>query len=114
MIILGEILGVVLLAPFVVARRSSLFTRKLDGAERRHTYWLLGGAGFLNAVFAVLFYLVIEHIGAVLTTLIVATSPVFAIAGGVVFLKERVGARLALGAAVTITGVCLAVLQRVA
>ncbi len=48
-----------------------------------------------------------------LTTLITATSPIFAILGGVVFLRERLGAKLALAAAVTLAGVFLATLPRV-
>jgi drug/metabolite transporter (DMT)-like permease len=112
MMVLGEALGVVVLAPLVVARRASLFAGEL-GEARRRVVALLAVAGFLNAAFAVLFYVLIEHIGPVLTTLIIATSPVFAILGGVLVLKERVGARLALGAGVTLLGVLLATLQRV-
>ena len=74
---------------------------------------LLVAAGVLNALFAVLFYVLIDQIGPVLTTLIFATSPIFAILGGMVFLRERVGVRLALGAAVTLAGVFLATLAHV-
>jgi drug/metabolite transporter (DMT)-like permease len=113
MIVLGEAFGVVLLAPFVLARRSSLFTVSLRGRERRRVIALLVAAGVLNALFAVLFYVLIDEIGPVLTTLIIATSPIFAILGGMVFLRERLGARLALGAGVTLTGVLLATLAHV-
>jgi len=114
--VLGEALGVVLLAPFAMARRSS-FAVVGQGADSgggpRHVAVLLVAAGVLNATFAVLFYVLIEHIGPVLTTVIVATSPVFAILGGMLVLKERVGPKLALGAGVTLLGVVLATLQRV-
>ena len=113
MMLLGEAFGVVLLAPFVLARRSPLFTVSLRGRERRRVVVLLVGAGILNALFSVLFYVLIDEIGPVLTTLIVATSPIFAVLGGVVFLRERLGAKLALGAAVTLAGVFLATLARV-
>jgi drug/metabolite transporter (DMT)-like permease len=113
MIVLGEAFGVVLLAPFVLARRSSLFTVSLRGRERRRVVALLVAAGVLNALFAVLFYVLIDEIGPVLTTLIIATSPIFAILGGMVFLRERLGGRLALGAGVTLTGVLLATLAHV-
>ena len=113
MIVLGEAFGVVLLAPFVLARRSSLLTVSLRGRERRRVIALLVAAGVLNALFAVLFYVLIDEIGPVLTTLIIATSPIFAILGGMVFLRERLGARLALGAGVTLTGVLLATLAHV-
>jgi drug/metabolite transporter (DMT)-like permease len=110
MMVFGEALGVVLLAPFVLARRAPLFTVSLRGRDRRRVVLLLVGAGVLNAFFSVLFYVLIAEIGPVLTTLIVATSPIFAILGSMVFLRERLGARLALGAAVTLAGVFLATL----
>lgn len=113
MIVLGEALGVVLLAPFVHARRASLFVAPLRSRERRRVVALLVAAGVLNALFSVLFYVLIDQIGPVLTTLIVATSPIFAIVGGVLFLRERVGARLALGVTVTLAGVFLATLAHV-
>ncbi len=113
MMVLGELFGVVLLAPFVLARRAPLFTVSLRGHERRRVVALLIAAGVLNGLFAVLFYVLIEQIGPVLTTLIVGTSPIFAILGGMIFLRERVGARLALGAAVTLAGVFLATLAHV-
>jgi len=117
MMVLGEALGVVLLAPFVFGRRTPLFVgasrRGRDRARRRRVVGLLVAAGVLNALFAVLFYVLIDQIGPVLTTLIIATSPVFAILGGVLFLQERLGARLVLGAGVTLAGVFLATLQRI-
>ena len=110
MMVLGEALGVVLLAPLVLARRAPLFTVALRPDERRRAAALLVGAGVLNAFFSVLFYVLIAEIGPVLTTLIIATSPIFAIAGSMVFLRERLGGRLAFGAAVTLAGVFLATL----
>ncbi len=110
MMVLGEVFGVVLLAPLVLARRAPLFAVSLQGRDRRRVVALLVGAGVLNALFSVLFYVLIDEIGPVLTTLIIATSPIFAILGSMVFLRERLGARLALGAAVTLAGVFLATL----
>jgi drug/metabolite transporter (DMT)-like permease len=112
LVLLGEALGVALLAPFVVAQRRRLFAAG-SGGRRRRIVVLLVGAGLLNAVFSVLYYVLIAEIGPVLTMLITATAPVFAIAGGVLFLHERLGRRLALGVAVTLAGVFLATLQRV-
>jgi drug/metabolite transporter (DMT)-like permease len=111
MILMGEVIGVILLLPFVRWRRSWVFVQPLPPGETRRALWLLVAAGALHAVFAVLFYLLIEHIGAVLTTLIVATSPIFAILGGVLFLGERFGVRLRVAAAVTFAGVCLAIVD---
>ncbi len=113
MMVLGEAFGVVLLAPFVLARHEPLLVVPLQGRDRRRVVVLLVGAGVLNALFAVLWYVLIDQIGPVLTTLITATSPIFAILGGVVFLRERFGAKLAMGAAVTLAGVFLAILPRV-
>jgi drug/metabolite transporter (DMT)-like permease len=112
LVLLGEALGVALLAPFVIAQRGRLFTPG-SGARRGRIALLLAGAGVLNAVFSVLYYVLIAQIGPVLTMLITASAPVFAIAGGVLFLHERFGRRLALGVAVTLTGVLLATLQHV-
>jgi drug/metabolite transporter (DMT)-like permease len=111
MILMGEVIGVILLLPFVRWRRSWVFVQPLPPGEMRQALWLLVAAGALHALFAVLFYLLIEHIGAVLTTLIVATSPIFAILGGVLFLGERFGVRLRVAAAVTFAGVCLAIVD---
>ncbi len=113
MMVLGEAFGVVLLAPFVLARRSSLFTVPLRGHQRHQVVALVVGAGVLNGLFAVLFYVLIDRIGPVLTTLIVATSPIFAIVGGMIFLRERLGVRLALATVVTLAGVFLATMGHV-
>jgi len=110
MMVFGEAIGVVLLAPFMLARRGPLLAAPRRSAARRRIVWLLVGAGLLNSVFTVLFYVLIDEIGPVLTTLIVATSPIFAILGSMLFLRERLSAKLALGAAVTLTGVFLATL----
>jgi drug/metabolite transporter (DMT)-like permease len=110
MMVLGEAFGVVLLAPFVLARRSPLLVAPLQHRDLRRIVALLVGAGVLNAVFSVVWYVLIDQIGPVLTTLVTATSPIFVIAGGMVFLRERFGARLALGVAVTLAGVFLATL----
>ncbi len=112
LVLLGEALGVALLAPFVIARRGRLFAAG-SRSRRGRIVVLLVGAGLLNAVFSVLYYVLIAEIGPVLTMLITASAPVFAIAGGVLFLHERLGRRLALGVAVTLTGVFLATLQNV-
>ena len=113
MIVLGEGLGVVLLLPFVVARRASLFVAEPRPRDRRRIVALLVAAGVLNAVFSILFYVLIDQIGPVLTALITATAPVFAIAGSVLLLSERLGRRVALGAGVTLAGVLLATSQHV-
>ena len=53
MMVLGEALGVVLLAPFVIARRTSLLIAPLQDRDRRRVVALLVGAGILNALFTV-------------------------------------------------------------
>ncbi len=68
-------------------------------------------AGLLEAVMGVLFYLCMVAIGPVLTMLIMATTPVFSIVLGIVFLRERPGLRLTLSAAVTVAGVLIATLD---
>ena len=65
----------------------------------------------LEALFGFGFYVIIDRIGAVLTMVIIATSPLFSIAGGIVFLRERFSVKLALAAALTLAGVMIAVLD---
>lgn len=112
MILESQMLGAVLLGVVILVRRSPLTSHRLVSGERRRAAGLLAAAGVLEALFAVGFYLVIDEIGSVLTTLIVASAPVFSIAGGVLLLRERLGWRLALGAAVTLAGVLLATAAR--
>ena len=50
-----------LLAPFMVARRTSLFVSPLQARDRRRVVLLLVGAGLLNSVFSVLFYVLIDQ-----------------------------------------------------
>lgn len=111
MILLGDAFGLLLLVPFAVLRRVPVFIEGLAAPVRRNAIVLLLVCGALNAFFAVLFYLLIEHIGAVLTVVIVATSPLWAILGGALFLGERLRLKLAIGGGVTILGVCVAVLE---
>jgi drug/metabolite transporter (DMT)-like permease len=47
-----------------------------------------------------------------LTVLVIATSPIFSILGGVVLFKERLGARLVVAAAITLAGVFLVTIAR--
>ena len=93
MMVMSQLLGAVLIGGIVLLHRGPFMAAPL-GAERRRMIVLLLAAGLLEAVFAVLYYLIIEAIGAVLTLLLGATSPVFAIFGSAVFLKERVDRRL--------------------
>ena len=89
-----------------------MLVRPIDAAERRSVIWLLVVAGVFEAVFAVLYYLLIDELGAVLTVVIVATSPLFTLLGSVLFLKERVGWRLAAATIVTLSGVAIATLAQ--
>ena len=107
MMLQSQVLGLALVAP-LARRRGAFFTRRLTPDERRLAVWLVVASGALEATFSVFYYLLIDHLGAVLTTIIVASSPIFSIVGGMVLLRERLGLRLALGAAVTLAGVFLA------
>ena len=69
---------------------------------------LLLASGALEVVFSVLFYLVIDELGAVLAMLLAATAPMFGVVAGMVLLKERLSARLALAITLTIGGVFIA------
>ncbi len=111
MMLLSAGLGMVSLAPFVVARRHAVFVRRPDERTRRRIVWLLVAAGVLNAAFSVLYYVLVAEIGAVLTMVTTATAPIFAIVGGVIVLRERFSRWLVLAAVVTLLGVFLAALH---
>jgi drug/metabolite transporter (DMT)-like permease len=111
MMLLSQTLGALMLGGVLLLRRTPLTTRPLTQPERRRAVLLLAAAGLLEAGVSVLFYLCIVAIGPLLTMLIMATTPVFSIVLGVVVLRERPGARLALAAAVTVSGVLIAALD---
>jgi drug/metabolite transporter (DMT)-like permease len=114
MMLLSQVLGALMLGGVLLFRRTPLTTRSLGATERRRTVVLLLAAGLLEAAVSVLFYLSIVAIGPVLTMLIMATTPVFSIVLGVVFLRERPGLRLSLAAAITVAGVLIATLDGLA
>ena len=111
MMIESQVLGAVLLGALLLARRTPLTTRRLEGPRRRRAVLLLIAAGALESIVSVLFYLSIANIGPLLTMLIMATTPVFSIVFGVVLLRERPSSRLAFAAAITVVGVLLATLD---
>ena len=111
MMLLSQALGALMLGGVLLRRRTPLAARPLTPAARRHAVRLIVLAGLLEASVSVLFYLSIVAIGPVLTMLIMATTPVFSIVLGVVFLRERPGPRLTLAAAVTVAGVLIATLD---
>jgi drug/metabolite transporter (DMT)-like permease len=108
MMLESQALGMVMLGALLLAHRRPLTTRALAAPERRRAVVLLVVAGLLEAAVSVLFFLSIAALGPVLTMLIMATTPIFTIVFGVVFLHERVGLRLAFAAVVTVAGVMLA------
>ena len=109
MMLQSQVLGLVLVAPLALRRRGAFFTHRLDRDEKRLVFLLILASGALEATFSVCYYLLIDHLGAVLTTIIVACSPIFSIVGGVTLLRERLGLKLAVGAAITLAGVFLAI-----
>jgi drug/metabolite transporter (DMT)-like permease len=111
MMILSQACGALMLGAILLWRRTPLAARPLTPAARRKAVWLIVLAGVLEAAVSVLFYLTIVALGPVLAMLIMATTPVFSIVFGVVFLRERPGLRLTLAAAVTVAGVLIAVLD---
>ena len=111
MMLLSQALGALMLGGVLLLRRTPLTAHPLTPAQRRQAVWLIVLAGMLEASVSVLFYLSIVAIGPLLTMLIMATTPVFSIVLGVVFLRERPGLRLTLAAAITVAGVLIATLD---
>jgi drug/metabolite transporter (DMT)-like permease len=112
MMIESQLIGMLALGGFILWRRAPLFTRRLDRRAAQRLLWLLLASGALEALYAVLFYLVIDQIGAVLAMLLSATAPVFGILAGMLLLKERLSLRLALAVALTLGGVLIATAAR--
>jgi drug/metabolite transporter (DMT)-like permease len=111
MMILSQVCGALMLGAILLWRRPGLAARPLTPEARRKAVWLIVLAGLLEAMVSVLFYLTIVALGPVLAMLIMATTPVFSIVFGVVFLRERPGRRLTLAAVVTVAGVLVATLD---
>ena len=111
MMIESQLLGMAFIGLLILVRRTPLTPRHLPAVQRRTAVRLIALTGVLETFVTLLFYLCVEHIGPVLTMLIMATTPVFAIAFGFVALGERVRPRLVLAALVTLAGVMLAVLE---
>ncbi len=110
MMLQSQTMGLLMLLP-IVWKRHRVVMRRLTRPERRLVVRFVLIASVLEAYFAVAYYLLIDEIGSVLTVLIIASSPVFAILGGMRFLGERYSWKLAIGAAVTLVGVAIATLQ---
>jgi drug/metabolite transporter (DMT)-like permease len=112
MMLESQLIGMLALGAYIAWRRAPLFTLRLTGPAKRRMIWLLLASGALEALFSVLFYLVIDELGAVLAMLLSSTAPVFGIAAGMLLLKERMSARLALAVALTMAGVLIATTAR--
>jgi len=110
MMLQSQTMGLLMLLP-IVWRRHRIAVRRLLRNERRLVIRLVLTTSVLEMIFAVFYYILIDEIGAVLTVLIIASSPVFAILGGMWLLGERYGWKLAIGAIVTLAGVAIATLQ---
>jgi drug/metabolite transporter (DMT)-like permease len=113
MILIAQGLGFLLLVGFVAARRTPLTARPLTALERRRMPRLVLLIGAFEGAYAIGFYLLVQNLGPVLTAMISATTPVWAIVWGAVLLRERIGLRLGIGIAVTLLGVFLATADRV-
>jgi drug/metabolite transporter (DMT)-like permease len=112
MMLESQLIGMLTLGGYLLWRRAPLFTRRLAGRAGTRVVWLLVASGALEALYAVLFYLVIDQIGAVLAMLLSSTAPVFGILAGMLLLKERLSGRLALAVALTLGGVFIATAAR--
>jgi drug/metabolite transporter (DMT)-like permease len=112
MMLESQLIGMLALGGFILWRRAALFTRRLDSRAGTRLIWSLLASGTLEALYAVLFYLVIDQIGAVLAMLLSATAPVFGILAGMLLLKERLSGRLAVAVVLTLGGVFIATAAR--
>ena len=82
MMMMSQAIGFALILPLVVVCRR-VMVRPLRRGERRLLGTLILASAVLETVFAVAYYILIDHIGAVLTVLVVDVFPIFSIMGGV-------------------------------
>lgn len=113
MVFIAQGLGFLLLVGFVAARRTPLAARPLTVLERRRMSRLVLLIGIFEGTYAIGYYLLVQNLGPVLSAMISATTPVWAVVWGAVLLRERIDARLGAGIAVTLLGVFLATADRV-
>lgn len=112
MIIEAEALSIPMIAALVRISRSPFLVVPLGFGDRRKVIRLLLGAGSLQALYSILMFLVIDHAGAVLFMIVVASSPAWAMIGGVLFLRERVPLRVAFAGSLAVAGALLAIIAR--
>ena len=108
MLLVSQVFGVLFLGPLLIVRRRPIFTVELTRAQRRRGAALVLGVGVFEAIYEVLLFLLIDHIGSLLMVLILATAPIWSIVGAMVFLKERPARKLLYAAGVVLAGVLLA------
>ncbi len=108
MMLESQILGAVFLLPLLLTRRSRRPTRTPDAADKPRVVAFIGAVTVLEAIWGVLFYFMVENLGPVVSGVMMATTPVFAVMGGVLIWKERLDPLSWLGAALAITGVLVA------
>jgi drug/metabolite transporter (DMT)-like permease len=110
MFILSQAIAAVLLTPLLVFRRRPVLVAKVTPSQRRRVAAIVLASGALEAAYDALLYGVIDHIGSVLMVLILASAPVWSIAGAMLFLKDRPAPKMLLAAGIVLLGVLLATL----
>lgn len=110
MMIESQLLGAVFLIPFMVGRRARGRRQRPPAAARRRIGWFLAAVVVLEVVWGVLFYFMIDNLGAIVTSVLVAVTPVFSVLGGILIWKERLNLPSAGGALLAIAGVLVAAL----
>jgi len=110
MMIESQLLGAVFLIPFMVGRRARGRRRPPPAAARRRIVWFLAAVAVLEVIWGVFFYFMVENLGAIVTGVLIAVTPVFSVLGGILIWKERLNAPSAAGAALAVAGVIVAAL----
>jgi drug/metabolite transporter (DMT)-like permease len=110
MMLESQLLGAIFLTPFLFGRRARSRRARPPAHALRRTVWFFLIIGVLETMWGVLFYFLVENLGAVITGVMTAATPVFSIMGGVLIWKERLSFKAALGAAMAIAGVLVAAL----
>ena len=107
LIMVTQAVGGLLLLPLLL-RDPRLGTRPLGHADWWSITGLVALIAMLDVLWTVLYFLLVDQLGPVLTNLLAATAPVFSVLGGVVLLRERPNLRIVAGGMLAFGGVMLA------
>jgi drug/metabolite transporter (DMT)-like permease len=108
MMIESQVLGALFLLPFMLGRRGRVRRSRPPARAVHRTIWFFLAITVLETMWGVLFYFLVENLGAIVTGIMTAAAPVFSVLGGIFIWHERLNPGAAAGASLAIAGVLVA------